>query len=446
MPPDAIAHEAAQAATHAATMPLWAAAPFALLLVLIAFGPLFFHHFWEHHYPKVAIGLGLLAAVFLFVITPHHALPLIGETMLEYYDFLALIGALYVISGGILIKISGRSTAAANTAILAVGAGLANVVGTTGASMLLIRPFLRFNRHRFSPHLVVFFIFIVSNIGGALTPIGDPPLFLGYLKGIPFFWMVEHATGYWLLIMAIMLGMFFVVDWPEARRAPSDHKPFDIELKGVQQIAFLIGILGLVLVQKADFLHAVPHAVIGIVVGSLMVALAAASYKSAEKDILRENDFNFGPLWEVGLLFFGIFLTMIPALEYLRENAAHLGVKEPWQFFIATGIFSSVLDNAPTFLTFLAMELGLYDLDINNVTAVHDLLDTPTGPAVVLAISLGAVFWGAMTYIGNGPNFMVRNIAQQAGVPVPSFPAYILKYSVPFLLPVLLLLAYLLSL
>lgn len=445
MPHEEVAQQAVEHAIHA-TMPLWACAPFAILLVLIAIGPLFFHHFWEHHYPKVSIALGAIAAGILFWVMPEHAWHRIGHSMLEYYDFLALIGSLFVISGGILIKIQGRSTAGANTAILATGAALSNLVGTTGASMLLIRPFLRFNRHRFSPHLVVFFIFIVSNVGGALTPIGDPPLFLGYLKGVPFFWMLDHATIYWLLIMGIMLGMFWVVDRPEARRSPSDKVPFDIQLRGVQQIAFLVAILALVLIQKAHFLHAVPHWIIGLADGTLMIVVAAISYKVAEKDILRENEFNFGPLWEVGLLFFGIFLTMIPALEYLGQNAEHLGVKEPWQFFIATGLFSAVLDNAPTFLTFLSMELGLVHLDINNATAVPELLATADGSAVVLAISLGAVFWGAMTYIGNGPNFMVRNIAMQAGVPCPNFVEYVYKYSVPFLLPVLLLLAWLLSL
>lgn len=425
-----------------ASTPLWAMLPFATLLGMIATGPLFFHHWWEHHYPKVAIALGAIVAAYL-MFQPggaHHIL----ETGVEYSSFIALIGSLFIISGGILIRIHGTPTPLRNTAILAIGGALANVLGTTGAAMLLIRPFLRFNQGRMKPYLVVFFIFIVCNLGGALTPIGDPPLFLGYLRGVPFFWMLENYSLHWLITMGLILFSFYFVDRGNQAMAGETVTRPELDMQGFSQVLFLIAILALVLVQKAEFLHHFPHEVVAVTVAVIMAVVALASLRFADKGILKENEFSFAPLKEVAILFIGIFLTMIPALQVLREHASTLGIDKPWKFYMATGVLSSMLDNAPTYLCFLTVATGLHGLSIDEAGAVQALLSMPLGAGDVGAISLGAVFWGAMTYIGNGPNFMVRNIAAAMGADPPDFLSYIFKYAVVYLLPVLLVVLFLL--
>ncbi|MCC6547063.1 sodium:proton antiporter [Candidatus Sumerlaeota bacterium] len=419
--------------------PLWAVTPFALLLILIATGPLFFHHWWEHNYPKVAIGLGVLVAIYLLFLPggAHHLV----ETGVEYASFISLIGSLFIISGGILIRIQGTPTPLRNTAILAIGGALANILGTTGAAMLLVRPFLRFNEGRMKPYLVVFFIFIVCNLGGALTPIGDPPLFLGYLRGVPFFWMLENFSFQWLIVMGAILTIFFLVDRANKAlpfSAETSSRP-ELDMQGFSQILFLLAILGLVLVQKAEFLHSFHHFVVGPTVALLMGIVAYSSLRMADKTILKENEFDFAPLKEVAILFIGIFLTMIPALQALREHAPNLGIDKPWKFYLSTGALSAVLDNAPTYLCFLTVAAGLHGYGIDDPRGIPDLLSTSLGAHDVGAISLGAVFWGAATYIGNGPNFMVRNIAASMGANPPDFLTYVFRYSLVYLLPVLLL-------
>lgn len=424
------------AATDAASTPLWAVAPFALLLGLIATGPLFFAHWWEHHYPKVAVALGVLTAVYV-VLARQRGWYSVMEGMIEYAAFIALVGSLYVVSGGILIHIKGKPTPLGNVAVLAVGGGMANLLGTTGAAMLLIRPFLRLNSRRMQPYLVVFFIFIVCNLGGALTPIGDPPLFLGYLKGVPFFWTLENLSIEWIATMSAMLGIFFVLDSRNKKGVGEDDRKLELDIRGLKGVVFLLAILGLVLVQKAEFLHALPHEAVTLCVSLIMASIAFVSFRTADPAILRENEFTFGPLKEVAVLFIGIFLTMIPALQFLREHAPQMGIDHPWKFFVMTGGLSAVLDNAPTYLCFLSVALGLDGMSLETPGAVGAYLGTPHGPGIVAAISLGAVFWGAMTYIGNGPNFMVRNIAASMGANPPDFLGYILKYAIPYLLPVL---------
>jgi Na+/H+ antiporter NhaD/arsenite permease-like protein len=421
-------------------------APFALLLLAIALMPFIAKHWWEHNYQKVSIGLGLLVVAYYLGVLRN------GERMLttavEYAGFIALIGSLFVIAGGIHINMTGRSTPAANTGLLALGAILANLIGTTGASMLLIRPFLRINKYRVAPFQVVFFIFIVSNVGGALTPIGDPPLFLGYLKGVPFFWLLTKPAVLlaWLLCVGVLLALFFVFDTLNYRqhKPPAQEETKDkIELEGTHNFLWLMVIIGLVLVQKAGWLHQYDERLVTVVIAALMVGTAVLAYRFANQDALKENEFSFAPVREVGFLFVGIFATMVPALDLLEKHAGEIGVKTVQHFYWASGGLSSVLDNAPTYLNFLTAAFGLHHLSLENPADVATVLSSPTLSQFIVAVSLGSVFFGAVTYIGNGPNFMVKSIAESAGVKCPSFFGYVFKYSLPILIPLYALVAWL---
>ncbi len=440
--------------------------PFALLLLAIALMPFIAKHWWEHHYPKVSIALGAIVTLYYLFVLKNG--PRMLTTAVEYMGFIALIGSLFVIAGGIHITMTGKATPATNTGLLALGAILANLIGTTGASMLLIRPFLRINKYRVGAYHVVFFIFIVSNIGGALTPIGDPPLFLGYLKGVPFFWLLgkPNVLLAWLVAVGALLALFYVMDTihfrkhkAEVKRSAEDR----VLIEGNHNFIWLFVIIGLVLVQKAEFLKTLEHMqlfeVMGdvfgwgpqkafescmtIVIALAMIGVGCLAYKYATKEALRENEFSFGPIKEVGFLFVGIFATMVPALDLLEKHAGDLGIKTVQQFYWGTGALSSVLDNAPTYLNFLTAAFGLQNLSLEIPAHVEQFLHSPVTAAYLVAISLGAVFFGAMTYIGNGPNFMVKSIAESAGVKCPSFFGYVFKYSLPILIPIFALVAWL---
>jgi Na+/H+ antiporter NhaD/arsenite permease-like protein len=451
--------------------------PFVVLLLCIALMPFIHKHHWENHYPKVAIGLGLVTA-FYYVVFLHNA-PRMLTSMIEYAGFMALVGSLFVIAGGIHIQITGRSTPALNTTLLAVGAVVANLIGTTGASMLLIRPFLRINQRRVAPYHVVFFIFLVSNIGGALTPAG-PPLFLGYLKGVPFFWLLQIPQVWlaWLMCVGVLLVVFFIMDSANFRQRNVETEAITsnrIRWEGSHNFLWLLVILGLVLLQKGPWPKGLEHSsmaasignatgwgdaksaenLITVVVALLMIVAAYLAHTLANKDTLRRNEFDFAPVREVGFLFAGIFATMVPALDLLEKHAGHVGITTVRQFFWGTGGLSSVLDNAPTYLSFLTAAFGLQHLSLENPVHVHALLHPdiinqytpqqladlglhqldPNAWMYVVAVSLGAVFFGAGTYIGNGPNFMVKSIAESSGVKCPSFFGYVVKYAVPILLP-----------
>jgi len=447
----------------------WGVIPFAILLGSIAVAPFIHRHWWEKNYPFVSIGLGLFViAYYLFYIRASNGFADIDgnasygihkliHTGVEYYSFIALIGSLFVVSGGIFIKINNRSTPLVNTFILFIGSIMANLLGTTGASMLLIRPFLRINRVRVKVYHVIFFIFIVSNIGGALTPIGDPPLFLGYLKGIPFFWVISRVWYIWLLTTLIVLAIFFIIDSISYSKVKRQIKKVPIEGKileitGKKNFIYLFIILVLVLIQKAEFIKDLEEGIgekgeifITMIIATLMIVVSAISYKGSDREALEANEFNFLPIKEVAILFAGIFATMIPALDYLEQNASSLGINTYGQFYWGAGILSSVLDNAPTYLNFLSAAFGLaglsVDVDMAKFLDPNHFITIGNGLTVytwkyVQAISLGAVFFGANTYIGNGPNFMVKSIAEQSGVECPSFFEYIYKYSLPILIPV----------
>jgi len=386
------------------------------MLLAIAVFPLWLPHWWESNRNKLVVsallGLPILA---LYAVRRPAALLSMAE---EYVSFIVLLAGLFVISGGVLLRGDLAATPPTNTAFLALGSVLASFVGTTGASMLLIRPLLQTNRERTHVrHTVVFFVFLVSNIGGMLTPLGDPPLFLGYLQGVPFTWTFRLWAP-WGLQVAALLAIYFVWDSWQYTREPitalrRDRTQIEpLRLRGTLNIVWL----GLVVLSVA-LLHA-PWREVAI------VALAAVSLWRTPRGVRGANGFTAYPMVEVAVLFAGIFLTMIPALELLRLRGGELGVREPWHFFWASGILSSFLDNAPTYLAFLALGQGL--------GLAREVVDVPH--AILAAISVGSVSMGANSYIGNAPNFMVKSIAEEQGVKMPSFFGYMV-YSGAILLP-----------
>ncbi|MBN8419244.1 MAG: sodium:proton antiporter [Verrucomicrobia bacterium] len=425
----------ATAPAHAALPPVGMLAPFAILLLCIALMPLFAAHFWEHHYPKVAVGLGLVTTAY-YAFVQHDWHPL-HHAAHEYVSFMALVGSLFVISGGINIRVKGEATPFVNTLYLFIGAVLANFIGTTGASMLLIRPWIKMNKFRITNFHIVFFIFIISNVGGCLTPIGDPPLFLGFLRGVSFFWVLQHCWQAWALAVTLLLIVFFIFDTQNFSRIPKDIR--DMETANEHwYFAGLINILWLGVVLAAVFL---PKSVqettlLGVfsIPALVMFAAAVASYYTTKPAVHEANDFNFGPVKEVGYLFVGIFLTMIPALQILQSGEA-LQINSPMQYYFTTGALSAFLDNAPTYLSFLAASMGQEHLSVDSPADVMKFA-AEHAPHLI-AISLGAVFFGAGSYIGNGPNFMVKSIADKAKVHAPSFLAYMFRFSIPILLPIL---------
>ena len=398
--------------------------PFLALLIAIATGPLFFSHWWLRHYPKLAIGLGSVTiAYYIFGL---HAAPRVLHTAQEYVSFITLIGSLFVVSGGIHIHVKDESTPLANTLFLLFGAIIANLIGTTGASMILIRPWLRMNKSRVDAHHIVFFIFIVSNVGGGLTPIGDPPLFLGFLKGVPFMWVLKNCWPMWLCAIGVLLTIFYAMDQRSFVRGPvavlevKKRSEDKWKVDGSTNLVFLAVILASVFIDKPLFLRE-----------AIMITAAVASYFVTSKTIHAANEFNFHPIREVAILFVGIFATMLPALDWLGANAKTFGKLEPTFFYWGSGFLSSVLDNAPTYLSFFEAAKGMYGTSIGTA----ELLDNPQFASQLVAISIGAVFFGANTYIGNGPNFMVKSIAEHQKVRVPTFLGY-LKYTFLILMPV----------
>ena len=390
--------------------------PFAFMLLSIAVFPLWIPRWWERNLNKFMVaGLLGLPVLTLYLMRAPGALVRTGE---EYVSFVVLLGALYVVSGGVLLRGDLVATPLTNTGFLAAGSVLASLVGTTGASMLLIRPLLQTNRQRARvKHTVIFFIFIVSNIGGMLTPLGDPPLFLGHLKGVPFTWTFR-LWPHWLLMVGVLLLVYFVWDSTQHAREHREAIRNDrtrrepLHVRGAWNVVWLVGVVLAVAFLREPLRELA------------MLVLTTISLWQTPGEIRRANSFTAHPIVEVAVIFFGIFLTMIPALELLRERGHELGVREPWQFFWATGTLSSFLDNAPTYLTFLALgqSLGLSP----------DVVGVPG--AILAAISVGAVAMGANTYIGNAPNFMVKSIAEEAGVKMPSFFGYML-YSGLVLIP-----------
>lgn len=404
------AHGGGHSSNLADKLPWYSVVPFALLLICIAILPLVAEHWWESLKVRGLVTFLLSAPIGIYLLI--HGRHELGHSMLEYVAFIALLGSLFVISSGVVLSGDLRATPKVNVAFLAIGAVLANFIGTTGASMLLIRPLLKTNSERkLIKHIPIFFIFIVSNIGGSLTPLGDPPLFLGYLRGVPFTWTFALFPQ-WLFCVVFLLITFFIWDTVMYKReAPEDIAEDSahvnpLSLRGSYNFLFLGGVIGAVFLPMAWRIGA-------------MFALAVAAYMVTPRHLRLANHFSFFPINEVAILFAGIFVTVVPALVLLEANGQSLGLDQPWQFFWLTGILSSVLDNAPTYLTFTSLSLGLYDLPGGGADSLLALVHHPEGQKLLTAISMGAVFMGANTYIGNGPNFMVKAIVEDRNVPRP---------------------------
>lgn len=445
-----------------AELPLWSVIPFAGILLSIAIFPLVAPHFWHHHYPKIAAAWAVVFAVPFTLAYRGHALYEIWHIVVsDFLPFIILLFGLFTVAGGIVVRGSMRGSPKVNLILLLVGTSIASLVGTTGASMILIRPVLRANAwRRHQVHVVVFFIFLVSNIGGSLTPLGDPPLFLGFLNGVHFFWTAIHIFPDTLFTAGLVFVVFYALDTYLYRKEtppPPDPNPVPFAIDGKLNFLFLGGILGAVLLSGLADWGEIPvglgihESVQNIVRDVVILGMGAASWFTTSQTLRKANEYTWGPIREVAILFSAIFITIIPALAILKAGSqGHLAflvnaVNTPARYFWATGVLSSFLDNAPTYLTFFHASLGQLYPGVPQPEAVRYLMGEvagtsfPSGDHYLAAISAGAVFMGANTYIGNAPNFMVKAIAEEAGVPMPSFFGYMLKYSIPVLIVVFLL-------
>ncbi|MCP4747777.1 MAG: sodium:proton antiporter [Desulfobacteraceae bacterium] len=439
-------------------LPLWSCLPFAFMLLSIAFWPLMAPEFWHHHFGKISVFWALSLAIPFTIIYKSSAVYEILHILLaDYVPFIILLWSLYTVSGGILLQGALKGTPFTNAVMLAIGTILASWMGTTGAAMLLIRPFLKANKDRKNrTFMVVFFIFLVANIGGSLTPLGDPPLFLGFLHGVSFFWTFNIAP-HMLCLSVILLIVYFCMDTYFYKKEKTlltkkqsmitklqNEEPTGLTLAGKVNFLYLAGIIGAVLFSGVVDWGTVNT--VGVHRGTqdwlrdmLLIAMGVLSLVTTSASIRQDNDFTWFPIKEVAYLFVGIFITMIPCLLILKagKDGAFAFVinllREPVHYFWVTGMLSSFLDNAPTYLTFFNTALGSFFAGLNETQAVPLLM---TEKSIYLkAISAGAVFFGAFSYIGNAPNFMVRSIAEEAGTSMPSFFGYIIKYSILFLVP-----------
>jgi Na+/H+ antiporter NhaD/arsenite permease-like protein len=403
------AHELGQ------SLSLWAVVPFAGLLLSIALLPLRAPHFWENHKNKALVAFlwSLPIAVYFLFQAPHELI----LSMKDYSSFLLLLTALFIISGGIVLKGDVKATPEVNTLFLLIGAVLANFIGTTGASMLLIRPLLQTNsERRHTIHVPIFFIFLVSNIGGLLTPLGDPPLFMGFIKGVPFFWTLR-LFPMWAVMVGGVLLMFYLFDSYQYRKEEcrdlirDRRRVVPLRMTGTINFLWIAGVI-------AGMFLPFPRR------EGVFILMSVMSLLTTRRQCRVDNKFNYNPILEVAILFAGIFITMVPALLLLNTRAAELGIAKPWQFFWAAGSLSSFLDNTPTYLAFFSLGQGL---GLNG-----DVMGIPS--IFLKAISAGAVFMGANSYIGNGPNFMVKVIAEEYKLKMPSFFGY-MAYSFAILIP-----------
>jgi len=420
------------------TPPTWMVIFFIAMLLSIAIVPLTkLEHWWHSNLNKLILGMALSAypVIWLTVLEPN--LGELGVKMHEYTSFIVLLGSLFYISGGIYLAGDLKCTPTSNTAFLAFGTVIASFIGTTGASMLLIRPVLRANRERkHVVHIVVFFIFLVSNVGGSLLPLGDPPLFLGYLQGVPFLWTLQlwpqmaTVASVLLVVFFVMDGHFYAKESGQVRKADVSHAT-PLKIEGGINIVWLLGIVACAaFIKDSHGIFVREAAMVGCVLGSKLTSPA---------EIREKNAFSWFPILEVAALFIGIFLTMIPALLILQASGDQLGVDTPAKFFWASGILSSFLDNAPTYLVFFETASGMVDKGLLTGALVEG---TNVPQAVLIAVSCGSVFMGANSYIGNGPNFMVKAIAEESKVEMPSFFGY-MKWSIVFLFPCFVLVTFL---
>jgi len=435
-----------------ARLPIWSVLPFVGILLSIALFPLFAPRWWHSHFPKVsAFWASIFAVPFLVVFRGAAIHEILHVYMLEYVPFIILLWTLFTIAGGIHLGGTLRGTPGTNVVLLLIGTAIASWVGTTGASMILIRPLLRANGWRRNKvHLVVFFIFLVSNIGGALTPLGDPPLFLGFLLGVPFFWTMSLLKETVFIAIPI-LTLFYLLDryfyGKEEQPAEASEK-VPLRIQGIHNILLLAGVVGAVFMSGVW--HLGETTILGIHIAReslgrdlILVLLGLLSLAVTKAEVHKANGFSWFPIKEVAFLFAGIFMTIIPAIAILKAGKeGSLGfvttaLETPAHYFWVTGSLSSFLDNAPSYLTFFNSLLGKFFVGVPTREAVDMLIEQQE--LYLTSISLGSVFWGALTYIGNAPNFMVRSIAEEAGVKMPTFFGYMGKYAIPILIPLFIL-------
>lgn len=419
-------------------IPLLSLLPFVLMLLSIAVFPLFWNHFWEKNKNKLYVAIVLSIPVIIYLLANNFSHQLIHTMLFDYVPFLILLGALFTITGGILLSGDIAAKPKVNTLFLGIGAVLASLMGTTGAAMLLIRPVIQTNKQRtFKVHTILFFIGIVANCGGLLTPLGDPPLFMMYLRGAPFTWFF-HLAPEWFVTNLLLIIIYFFVDTYFYKKEPasaiardlSNIKPLKIE--GKRNFIFLVGVVLAVAFlneQYLSFININPY--FKFIREAVIVLMAFLSMQFTPKLLRTSNNFTWHPIEEVAYLFLGIFITMVPCLLYLETNAKQLGVETVSQFYYYTGLLSSFLDNTPTAVTFHSLALGLGITEGTLVAGIPEIL--------LKAISTGAVFFGSMTYIGNGPNFMVKAVAEENNIKMPDFFSYMFKFSIIVLLPIFIL-------
>lgn len=422
--------------------------PFITMIFLLSAGPLFFANWWAKNAKIVPLVLALLVGGYYLYQGKSEDLV---ETLAEYLSFISIIGALYVVAGGICIHPYRNGTAGVNVVFLLIGALITNIIGTTGASVLLLKPFIRLNRYKIKAYHIIFFIFIISNAGGLITPLGDPPLFMGYLKGIPFFWFTEKLFLPWLFVIGILSTVFYIFDRINDKGIESE-----IINNPKNQMTLIIGKrnfigLGIILAslfldpRKFDWIPTLQygHHHLSFVRELIQIVTAYVFYKISNRGAMEMNDFSLEPIEEVAFAFCGIFVTMMPALEAMRQLAASPEVAaaiSPSFTFWGTGVMSAILDNAPSFINSLTVAMAKYGLDIGEYDDVLKFVAMENAGQIahyLVAISFASVIFGAFTYVGNGPNFLVKAMAEKEGIKMPGFVQYIYLYALPILLPII---------
>ncbi|MBE0570924.1 MAG: sodium:proton antiporter [Ignavibacteriaceae bacterium] len=416
-------------------IPVIALLPFILMLLAIAIFPLFWNHFWEKNKNKLIIAVILSIPVVIYLLANGFSEKLVETIVFDYLPFIILLGALFTITGGIFLSGDIAAKPAINTLFLSAGALLASFVGTTGAAMLLIRPVIQTNKQRkFKVHTILFFIGIVANCGGLLTPLGDPPLFMMYLRGAPFEWFFKLLPE-WLFVNIFLLIIYFFVDSYYYKKEDISVIKIDkasvkpLKLQGKRNFIFLLMVILAVAFLNEQYLSIIHSNHYYKFIREAVILLAAYLSMLVTPKLLRtSNNFTWQPIQEVAYLFLGIFVTMVPCLLYLESNAKILGITSPTHFYYYTGLLSSFLDNTPTAVTFHSLALGLGGSSGTLIAGIPE--------EILKAICTGAVFFGSMTYIGNGPNFMVKTVAEENNIKMPDFFSYIIKFSLIILLPV----------
>lgn len=418
---------------------IWALIPFALMLLSIAIMPLIATVWWEKNTNKLLVSAILAAPAIIYLIKHDLQEELKHQILFDYLPFIILLASLFIVTGGVLLQGHIQARPRNNTILLTIGYLLASFIGTTGASMLLIHPLLYINRYRQNKtHTILFFIALVANCGGILSPLGDPPLFLLYLRGVEFTWFLNLLPE-WTFVGVSLLLLYYFTDRryyykeEKTEMIMADFRERStLSIKGGINIIYLLGIILSVLLLNSSYIPAMGKENAPIYLKYLreitLVFISILSLLTTRKKIRQENHFSWAPISEVAYIFVGIFITMTPALLFLSSNAQKLGISKPWQFFYSAGILSAFLDNSPTAVAFHTIAQNLSNDSGTIVAGVEDI--------ILKAIAMGAVFFGAMTYIGNGPNFMVKAIAEQEGVKMPSFLGYIIKFSLKILLPI----------